>query len=292
MNYSPLRYPGGKSKIAPLIRTIMQTSNNTHTTYIEPFAGGSGVALNLLLEGYVNHIVINDYDKAIYSFWRALKDDPWGFLELLDTTPLSIDEWQRQKEIYTAQNKRYSLELGFSAFYLNRTNRSGILSAGPIGGYAQTGSYDISARFNRAALTAKIQDIIAHRNQIDIYNKEVRSFIQRIIPQYNDQSFVYFDPPYFINGQRLYKNALKPADHADIAQHIMRDIVCDWVITYDDVPQLREIYAEYPQRSYTLNYSAANKGKGAELIVFSSPDLLPTQDAILDSMGDFELTIV
>lgn len=184
MNYSPLRYSGGKSKIAPLIRTIMQTSNNTHTTYIEPFAGGSGVALNLLLEGYVNHIVINDYDKAIYSFWRALKDDPWGFLELLDTTPLSIDEWQRQKEIYTAKNKRYSLELGFAAFYLNRTNRSGILSAGPIGGYAQTGSYDISARFNRAALTAKIQDIIAHRNQIDIYNKEVRSFIQRMIPQY------------------------------------------------------------------------------------------------------------
>ena len=292
MNYSPLRYPGGKSKIAPLIRTIMQTSNNTHTTYIEPFAGGSGVALNLLLEGYVNHIVINDYDKAIYSFWRALKDDSSGFLELMDTTPLSMDEWRRQKEIYTTQNKRYSLELGFAAFYLNRTNRSGILSAGPIGGYAQTGSYDISARFNRAVLIAKIQDIIAHRNQIDVYNKEVRSFIQRVIPQYEEQSFVYFDPPYFVNGQRLYKNALKPEDHADIAQHIMQDIVCDWVITYDNVPQLRESYAKYPQRSYTLNYSAANKGKGAELIVFSSLDLVPTQDAILDSMGDFNLTIV
>lgn len=292
MNYSPLRYPGGKSKIAPLIRTIMQTSNNTHTTYIEPFAGGSGVALNLLLEGYVNHIVINDYDKAIYSFWRALKDDSRGFLELMDTTPLSMDEWRRQKEIYTTQNKRYSLELGFAAFYLNRTNRSGILSAGPIGGYAQTGSYDISARFNRAVLIAKIQDIIAHRNQIDVYNKEVRSFIQRVIPQYEEQSFVYFDPPYFVNGQRLYKNALKPEDHADIAQHIMQDIVCDWVITYDNVPQLREIYAKYPQRSYTMNYSAANKGKGAELIVFSSLDLVPTQDAILDSMGDFNLTIV
>jgi len=256
VNYSPLRYPGGKSKIAPLIRTIMQTSNNTHTTYIEPFAGGSGVALNLLLEGYVNHIVINDYDKAIYSFWRALKDDSGGFLELMDTTPLSMDEWRRQKEIYTTQNKRYSLELGFAAFYLNRTNRSGILSAGPIGGYAQTGSYDM------------------------------------VIPQYEEQSFVYFDPPYFVNGQRLYKNALKPEDHADIAQHIMQDIVCDWVITYDNVPQLREIYAKYPQRSYTLNYSAANKGKGAELIVFSSLDLVPAQDAILDSMGDFNLTIV
>lgn len=96
----------------------------------------------------------------------------------MDTTPLSMDEWRRQKEIYTTQNKRYSLELGFAAFYLNRTNRSGILSAGPIGGYAQTGSYDISARFNRAVLIAKIQDIIAHRNQIEVYNKEVRSFIQ------------------------------------------------------------------------------------------------------------------
>ena len=289
MNYSPLRYPGGKSKIAPLIRLIIKKTGNSGITYIEPFAGGAGVALSLLIEGDVNKIVINDYDKAIYSFWRALKESPQELIDLIAHTPITIDEWRHQKDIYITQNKKYSIELGFAAFFLNRTNRSGILSAGPIGGYSQMGNYGMGARFNRDALICRIQEIAKFKSQIMVYNKEIRSFINGVIPKYQDQAFVYFDPPYYENGQRLYKNFFSPTDHADIAKSIVSGVNCPWIITYDDVPELREIYSNYVQRKYTLNYSAANKGKGSEIIIFKSPILLPTSDEIRKQMGNFLL---
>ena len=292
MNYSPLRYPGGKSKIAPLIRLIIEKTGSSDITYIEPFAGGAGVALSLLIEGVVDQVVINDYDKAIYSFWRALKEAPQELIDLIEHTPLTIDEWKHQKDIYSTQNKRYSIELGFAAFYLNRTNRSGILSAGPIGGYNQTGNYGMDARFNRDALIGRIQEIAKYKSQIVVYNKEIRSFISGVIPKYQANAFVYFDPPYFENGQRLYKNFFSPTDHTDIALSIINGVNCPWVITYDDVPELRGIYSNYVQRRYNLNYSAANKGKGSEIIIFKDSYLLPPSDEVRKCMGDFQLTEV
>ena len=292
MNYSPLRYPGGKSKIAPLIRLIIEKTGGSDITYIEPFAGGAGVALSLLIEGAVDQIVINDYDKAIYSFWRALKEAPQELIDLIEHTPLTIDEWKHQKDIYSTQNKRYSVELGFAAFYLNRTNRSGILSAGPIGGYNQTGNYGMGARFNRDALIGRIQEIAKYKSQIVVYNKEIRSFISGVIPKYQANAFVYFDPPYFENGQRLYKNFFSPTDHTDIALSIINGVNCPWVITYDDVPELRGIYSDFVQRRYNLNYSAANKGKGSEIIIFKDSYLLPPSDEVRKCMGDFQLTEV
>lgn len=292
MNYSPLRYPGGKSKIAPLIRLIIEKTGSSDITYIEPFAGGAGVALSLLIEGVVDQVVINDYDKAIYSFWRALKEAPQELIDLIEHTPLTIDEWKHQKDIYSTQNKRYSVEVGFAAFYLNRTNRSGILSAGPIGGYNQTGNYGMDARFNRDALIGRIQEIAKYKSQIVVYNKEIRSFISGVIPKYQANAFVYFDPPYFENGQRLYKNFFSPTDHTDIALSIINGVNCPWVITYDDVPELRGIYSNYVQRRYNLNYSAANKGKGSEIIIFKDPYLLPPSDEVRKCMGDFQLTEV
>lgn len=290
MNYSPLRYPGGKSKIAPLIRLIIEKLERPGVTYIEPFAGGAGVALSLLLDGGVNQVVINDYDKAIYSFWRALKENPQMLVELIQNTPLTIEEWYRQKEIYSTQNKRYSIELGFSAFYLNRTNRSGILSAGPIGGYDQTGNYGMGARFNRVALVQRVQNIATHRNQILVYNKDIHSFIEGVIPRYQDNAFVYFDPPYYINGQRLYKNSFLPSDHINIANSIVNGVNCPWIITYDDVPELKTIYAAFPKKCYTLNYSAANKGSGSELIIFKSEQLVPMPNEIKPHMRNFQLS--
>ncbi len=290
MNYSPLRYPGGKSKIAPLIRLIIENSKKQNITYIESFAGGAGVALDLLLNGTVKQIVINDYDKAVYSFWRALKESPQDLIDRIQNVPLTIDEWRHQKEIYNTRNRTYSIDLGFAAFYLNRTNRSGILTAGPIGGYEQTGNYLMNARYNPVILMQRIEEIAKYRNQIAVYNKDIRSFIDNIIPRYPTSSFVYFDPPYYVNGQRLYKNALSPSDHSKIASSIINGVKCQWIITYDDVPELRKIYAGFPQGVYTLNYSAANKGKGSELMIFKSPELIPASKEIHACMPDFHLS--
>lgn len=292
MNYSPLRYPGGKSRITPLIRLIIEKTGMSNITYIEPFAGGAGVALSLLIDGVVKQIVINDYDKAIYSFWRMLKEDSQELIDLIRYTPLTIDEWKRQKEIYCTKNHKYSIELGFAAFYLNRTNRSGILNAGPIGGCTQNGKYKMNARFNRDALVCKIRKIVNYKSQITVYNKEIRGFISNVVPRHEEHAFVYFDPPYFKKGQRLYKNSLSPTDHADIAKKIITNVNCPWVITYDDEPEPREIYSDYLQRRYNLNYSVANKGKGCEIMIFQNPELVPTSFEISKETNNLYLAEV
>lgn len=281
MNYSPLRYPGGKTKLASLIYLIMQNTGSNCRTYIEPFAGGAGVALSLLLENKVDKIVINDYDKAIYSFWRAVKEDTASLLELVAGAQLSIEEWRRQKEIYTYHNKKYSIELGFAAFYLNRTNRSGVLNGGPIGGFSQDGNYLMDARYNRTELIKRIEKIAERKKDISVYNKEVRSFISNIMPKHQRQAFIYFDPPYYKKGHELYKNFFKPNDHEDIASSITQNVQCDWIVTYDDVPQIEILYQQYPTRKMVLRYSVASTSpSGSEIIVFKDVLYCPTQSQL------------
>lgn len=274
ISYSPLRYPGGKFKLSPLIKMIINKLNSSTITYIEPFAGGAGVALDLLLSNCVDEIIINDYDKAIYSFWRAIKESPKQIIELILSTPINIREWKKQKNIYMNCSNCYSVELAFSTLYLNRTNRSGILAAGPIGGYSQDGNYKIDSRFNRYSLIEKINVISKYKDKIRVFNKEIRSFIKNILPNYSKNSFIYFDPPYYANGQRLYKNSLTHEDHKEIAYYIINYVKSPWVITYDDNINISNIYSEFIQCKYHLNYSVAFKTKGTELLILKDYDLL------------------
>lgn len=281
MIYSPLRYPGGKRKLAPLMGLMIKKINIQGGTYIEPFAGGAGVALMLLMEGYIDNIVINDYDKAIYSIWRAIINEPENFVDRIIETPVNIDEWKKQKEIYTKQNKKYSLDLAFATFFLNRTNRSGILKGGPIGGFEQTGSYGIDARYNAAKLAKRIQAIAKYKKHIKVYNKEIVSFIENVLPNYGQNSLTYFDPPYFKKGPELYKNFFNKEDHAKIAQLIFDRIESNWIITYDDTPEIIQLYEQQCIRRYDLNYSAANTGKSSEVIVFKDECCCPTNHELL-----------
>lgn len=278
MNYSPLRYPGGKSKLAPLVKAIINNNLENTDTYIEPFAGGAGVALSLLFDGVVERIVLNDYDKAIYSIWKSIYNNSDEFIDRIYNTPLTIDEWRNQKRIYIKEQNKYSFELGFAAFYLNRTNRSGILSAGPIGGYSQEGTYLIDARFNREALASRISKIAQRKHSILIYNQEINTFISRILPKYIHNAFIYFDPPYYKNGKRLYKKFFMDSDHARLREKI-KDIK-NWIITYDNIPEIVELYDLFDKRLFSLNHSAANKGYNPELVIFSSPTLIPRAEQL------------
>lgn len=280
MNYSPLRYPGGKAKLTPYIKLIMSRIENPIDTYIEPFASGAGIALDLLLTGAVDKIIINDYDKAIYSFWRAVLEDSKELVTLIKNTEVSVDEWYRQKYVYEKLNTKYSLELGFATFFLNRTNRSGILNAGPIGGYKQNGSYLIDERYNKEKLIDKILKISKLKNNIKLYNKEARPFIEQIVSKYDRNAFVYFDPPYFNKGYRLYKNHLSIQDHLEIAECIRKNVLSEWVITYDDVDEIKNIYADNYYKIYKWAYSIAQKGIKSEIIIFKHKELCPASREI------------
>lgn len=273
MNYSPLRYPGGKNKLYPLVK-LMINRNSKDLTYIEPFVGGGGLALALLYNEDVKKIVINDYDKAIYSVWRAILTETNKFIDLINKTPVTIEEWYHQRSIYLNKNKKYSLELGFATFFLNRTNRSGVLKAGPIGGYSQKGVYKIDCRYNKEQLIKKIIDISKNKSKIKLYNYDIRTFIKKIIPLYKD-AFIYFDPPYFNKGKELYKNFFNKQDHEDIAA-LIKSLKVNWMVTYDNSETIKEIYKEYDIKKYKVIYSLANTGESEELIFTSSPLLWPS----------------
>lgn len=289
MLYSPLRYPGGKGKLAPFMGLMINKMNIKNGTYIEPFAGGAGVALMLLMEGYVDDIVINDYDKAIYSVWRAIISESENLVDRILDTPINIDEWKKQKEIYVEQNKKYSLDLAFATFFLNRTNRSGILKGGPIGGFEQTGNYGIDARYNAEKLVERIRAVAKYKKHIKVYNKEIVSFIESVLPNYGQNSMTYFDPPYFNKGPELYKNFFDKEDHAKIAQLILNGVPGNWIITYDDTPEIIELYKQQCIRRYDLNYSAANTGKSSEVIVFNDNKFCPTNQELLNQKININL---
>ena len=280
MYYSPLRYPGGKGKLASFMEYMIDQLGHQGGTYIEPFAGGSGIAMELLLRNVVSRIVINDYDKAVWSFWKAILTETDRFVEEIRTVPLTVDEWQKQHEILVTQNYKYSFELGFAAFYLNRTNRSGIIKGGVIGGQEQAKDWKMDVRFKREELVTRIQRIAARKKDIKLYNKDVNSFIKNYVPLYEENALIYFDPPYFRKGQQLYMNFFNYKDHVRIEQKIREHVNCDWIITYDYEPQIEEIYHNYNLRLYDLNYSVSTKRKANELMIFKDGIFIPSDEEL------------
>lgn len=289
-NPSPLRYPGGKNRLAGFISLVIQNLNLPNCTYVEPFAGGAGVALSLLLDGTVDNIVINDYDKAIYSFWRAVKQEPAALIKRIENTPVTIEEWHKQKHVYSVATS-YSLDLAFATLFLNRTNRSGILNAGPIGGYSQSGDWKLDVRFDKEALITKIAAISEHRKNIVVYNKDIISLLRNYAPGFGDNVFFYFDPPYYNKGQKLYKNFFNHQDHQRIRDVIAHEIVAPWIITYDDVEEIADLYDGFAMRRFDLTYSAANKGTASELMFFSDIQSCPTPEQLADNKITINLRV-
>lgn len=130
------------------LKRLMEVYDLQGGTYIEPYAGGASVALSLLYEGYARHIKINDKDRSIFAFWHAVLNDTEELCRRIQDTPVTMETWQAQREVQRQKETADLLILGFSTFFLNRTNRSGILSGGVIGGKEQTGNYLMDARYN------------------------------------------------------------------------------------------------------------------------------------------------
>ena len=284
MFYSPLRYPGGKAKLARFMEFIIKERGYIGGTYIEPFAGGAGIAVELLLRDVVSRIVINDYDKGIWSFWKAILTETERFISEIRTVPLTINEWEKQRDICLNYNKKYSFELGFATFYMNRTNRSGIIKGGVIGGLQQTGKWKIDARFNRESLISRIESIAFRKKDIRLYNHDITTFIEHYVPFYSEKAMIYFDPPYFKKGKQLYMNFFEFEDHKRIERVIRNSVECDWIVTYDDASEIREIYASYPVMLYDLNYSVSKKCKTSELMIFKSNIPIP-RNKLLEQNG-------
>ncbi|HBI1968718.1 TPA: DNA adenine methylase [Enterococcus faecalis] len=281
---SPLRYPGGKTQLTSFVRNLLITNNIVEGTYIEPFAGGAGVAIQLLLDGDVNSIVINDYDKSIYSIWYSILNNTEKFISLIFNTPITIDEWYKQKAVYLRnKNRQNSLEGAFATFFLNRTNVSGIISGGPIGGMNQTGKYKIDCRFNKVDLIRKIRLIADRRENITLYRKDALELIDIINENYDtDSTLIFFDPPYYVQGKNLYLSFYSNNSHKKLFEKIgiLNDFY--WITTYDYAPQISEIYHNADQKyEYELSYSVNKKRKAKEFMFASEKIQIDSFDKVL-----------
>lgn len=270
--YSPLRYPGGKSQLYNFIYHTFVVNELTDIRYCEPFCGGAGVAMKLLEQGNIESVILNDADIAIYSIWRAILGDTDQFLSKIQTIPITLQEWETQRSIYESlkNSKVYSFDLGFATFFLNRTNRSGIIEGGPIGGKAQQSKYKIDCRFNRADLCKKITSIYEHKGKITIYHLDALDFINQILKHDSRINFTFFDPPYYQQGQNLYKNGLSKQYHSDLAKVIHSLDNRPWILTYDEISDVKNLYSDIKGWSYELLYSAQIKRKESELLYASS----------------------
>lgn len=275
---SPLRYPGGKGAIGNFIKLILFQNNLLDGDYIEVYAGGAGIAWPLLFEEYVRHIHINDLSKPLFAFWQAVLKDTDSLCQLVYDTPITMRQWSRQKQVQGKPDKHTSTELGFSTFFLNRTNRSGILQGGVIGGKEQSGKWKLDARFNKKDLVKRIQRIARYSRRISLYNLDAIDFIKSIVPTLRQKALVYLDPPYYGKGQELYENCYSPNDHVKLASTISDKIRQPWVVSYDAVPQILALYHQYQSIEYELRYSAQERYAGAEIMFFSDKLAVPTID--------------
>lgn len=276
-NYSPLRYPGGKGKISAVFKNLIKENSLFDGTYIELYAGGAGVALSLLFNEYVSNIIINDLDFSIYSFWYSVINDTENLCKTIFDSPVNIDMWNKQKNIQKDIESFDILDIAFSTFFLNRTNYSGILQGGVIGGKNQQGKYKIDARYNRNELINRIQRIAEYSPKIKLTNFDAVTLIRKLKKRQSKKTLLYLDPPYYIKGQGLYLNYYHDKDHIEISNEI-RDIdVSKWVITYDNVLFIKNLYKNYKNIPYSINYSAVNTGQGKEIIIFSDNIYIPKE---------------
>ncbi len=271
---TPLRYPGGKLKLYEFVLEIIK-ENQISTNYVEPYAGGAGVAIELLLKGEVENIYLNDIDKSIYSFWYSVLNHTDELCELIYSANLSVDEWRKHRENIKNKAQNNHLSLGFSLFYLNRVNRSGVISAGLIGGQNQNGNYKMNARFNKLDLIKRINSIASKRNNIFLSNSDAMEFVSNISDTLDSDTLVYLDPPYYEKGSQLYLNSYKHEDHQIIAESIQDTLSLPWILSYDSVFEIKSLYQNRRQFDFKLRYSAGATDSGTEVFIFSDEILLP-----------------
>lgn len=274
---TPLRYPGGKGKLSNFMLNVIEVNNLSPIHYAEPYAGGAGLALKLLDLNVAERIILNDINISVYAFWHSVLNNADILCSMIENTSVSIDEWYKQKDIINNTDKYNLLTIGFSTFFLNRTNRSGILKGGVIGGKKQDGEWKLDARYNKNDLISRIQKIYTEKNRIELYNFDAIEFINKVVTKLPENSLTYLDPPYYVKGKGLYINHYDHQDHIEVSKVVQHDIKTPWIVSYDNTPEIRDMY-KTQFLMYGINYSAQDRYKGSEAMFFSKELKIPVTE--------------
>lgn len=265
---SPLRYPGGKTKIYDRVKNLIVANEYTNRIYVEPFAGGFGIGIGLLCEGVVPSAILNDFDSHIYNFWYSVLNDTENLLRMISDTPITIEEREKQNRNYRDMDAGYLVD-GFATLFLNRVNFSGVLKGGPIGGVNQSGTYKIDCRFNKEEIKSKIANIARLKSKIKLYNKDAGDLIKFNIKKMKAPLFLNIDPPYVVKGSRLYTNFFSERDHQKlkivIVNHLSQDY--PWIVTYDHCPLVKNLYSDFHMQEYSILHNAGGTVLGKEIVI-------------------------
>lgn len=265
-NISPLRYPGGKAKFSKLLEKIIEQLDSPVKTFIEPFCGGAGAALELLAHNKVNSIALNDIDPMVCAFWRIVfgkSGQPehqcqFDFQWLLDSimeTPVTMEHWDLQKALKPSNMR----EMAFKFIFLNRTSFNGIVHrAGPIGGRKQIGTNKIDCRFNPIKICKQLAFLWNLRDRVkSVENESWKTFIGKFTKK---SDLIYFDPPYFYKANLLYGHYFDTDAHKELRDHLQELNNQPWLLSYDDAKEIRDFYSSFESNGMVIDktYSTSN----------------------------------
>lgn len=269
IHFTPLRYPGGKGKLAGYIKALIKDNKLLDGEYVEPYAGGAAIALQLLFHEYVARVHINDISRPVHAFWKSVLTDTDELCKRVRDTDLTIESRDKQKKIFAHQDDFSEIDIGFATFFLNRVNRSGILNGGVIGGRDQTGPWKIGARYNRAELIYRIESIAKMKNRIELSCMDALQFLQNNKKNWPKRTLIYLDPPYYGKGRDLYYDFYQHNDHEQVQKFIFHNMAeTYWIVSYDDASAIRDLYKGCRWRAYKIGYSARERREGSEVMFF------------------------
>lgn len=265
---SPLRYPGSKARFYNQFRDFFCQLNLSGRRIVEPYAGSASISLSLLADGLVTSALLIERDPLIFSFWKSVFLHTDDLIESIKKVPVTMDSWsEMRKSLYVTEPDDFkTVELGLAGLFLNRTNFSGVLHAGPIGGISQSSKYTVDCRFNKDEIISRIKVISKNREKVSVVYGDAIEFLKDEKKDKKEETIYYIDPPYFKEGKKLYRHYYDIAEHTALARALAESSF-DWILSYDAHHVIEHLYADFSRIDKILRYSSKTPKQALEFLI-------------------------